>query len=211
MKIIYNKIFNNLSLNIKIEMDAQQNISDEMPLDVKTDLKIAFDFMKSENNAINKLKLRTLIFSFIMYKYSAKDINEYIDAQMSDLGMPADQENFTFDETCALIKGRLEDARERESDELFSYISNKKTYTDKITKKELENIFNNYKLGVEAEDLEKMMNYMVNTDETEPNNDISIEENEEDEEEIKIEKKKKKKKIISVTKDQFKKFYTEKK
>ena len=94
---------------------------------------------------------------------------------------------------------------------LFNYISNKKTYTDKITKKELENIFNNYKLGVEAEDLEKMMNYMVNTDETEPNNDISIEENEEDEEEIKIEENKKKKKIISVTKDQFKKFYTEKK
>ena len=190
----------------------QQNISNEMPLDITTDLKLAFDFMKNENNTINKLKLRTLIFSFIMYKYSAKDINEYIDDQMKELGIPLDQENFTFEETCNIIKERLEDAREREAYELFGYISTKKSYTDKISKKELENIFENYKLGVDAEDLEKMMNYMVNNDETEPNNESSVEENEEDEEDNKIEaKNKKKKKINFVTRDQFKNFYTEKK
>ena len=110
----------------------QNNNSSEMPLDIKTDLKIAFDFMKSEKNTINKLKLRTLIFSFIMYKYSAKDINEYIDDQMKELGMPQDQENFTFDELCSIISDRLEDARERESDELFNYIASKKNYVDKI-------------------------------------------------------------------------------
>ena len=189
----------------------QQNYNSEMPLDIKTDLKIAFDFMKNEKNTINKLKLRTLIFSFVMYKYSAKDINEYIEDQMKELGMPEDQENFTFDELCTIISDRLEDARERESDELFNYIASKKNHVDKITKRELENIFDTYKLGVDKEDLEKMMNYMANNDETEQNEELLMEENEEDEEENKIEEIKKKKKINSVTREQFKKFYTEKK
>ena len=189
----------------------QQNYSSEMPLDIKTDLKIAFDFMKSEKNTINKLKLRTLIFSFVMYKYSAKEINEYIEDQMKELGMPEDQENFTFDELCTIISDRLEDARERESDELFNYIASKKNHVNKITKRELENIFDTYKLGVDKEDLEKMMNYMANNDETEQNEELLMEENEEDEEENKIEEIKKKKKINSVTREQFKKFYTEKK
>ena len=185
----------------------QENASNEMPLDIKTDIKMAFDFMKSENNTINKLKLRTLIFSFVMYKYSAKDINDYIDDKLSEMGIPEDQENFTFDEVCALINEKLDEARERESDELFDYISSRRIQRDKITKKELENIFQNYKLGVEDEDLDKMMNYMVNNDESEQN-----EENEDDEdEEIKISTNKKKKKINSVTREQFKKFYTEKK
>ena len=185
----------------------QENASNEMPLDIKTDIKMAFDFMKSENNTINKLKLRTLIFSFVMYKYSAKDINDYIDDQLSIMGIPEDQENFTFDEVCALINEKLDEARERESDELFDYISSRRVQRDKITKKELENIFSNYKLGVESEDLDKMMNYMVNNDDSEQN-----EENEDDDdEEIKISTNKKKKKINSVTREQFKKFYTEKK
>ena len=188
-----------------------QNISSEMPLDIKTDLKIAFDFMKNETNTINRLKLRTLVFSFVMYKYSAKEINEYIEEQMKDLGMSDDQENFTFEELCAIISPRLEEAKERESDELFNYISSKKNYVNKISKKELENIFNNYKLGIEQEDLNKMINYMVSTDEVGQNNELLSEENEEDEEENKIEENKKKKKINSVTREQFKKFYTEKK
>ena len=193
-------------------MELSQNISSEMPLDVKTDLKIAFDFMKNETNTINRLKLRTLVFSFVMYKYSAKEINEYIEEQMKDLGMSDDQENFTFEELCAIISPRLEEAKERESDELFNYISSKKNYVNKISKKELENIFNNYKLGIEQEDLNKMINYMVSTDEVGQNNELLSEENEEDEEENKIEENiKKKKKINSVTREQFKKFYTEKK
>ena len=189
----------------------QENASSEMPLDIKTDIKMAFDFMKSENNTINKLKLRTLLFSFVMYKYSAKDINDYINDQLNKMGIPEDQENFTFDEVCELINEKLDDARERESDELFDYISSKKFQREKITKKELENIFNNYKLGVEAEDLDKMINYMVNNDESEQNASAEENEEEEDEEEIKIDINKKNKKINSVTREQFKKFYTEKK
>ena len=189
----------------------QESASNEMPLDIKTDIKMAFDFMKSENNTINKLKLRTLLFSFVMYKYSAKDINEYIDYQLNKMGIPEDQENFTFDEVCALINEKLDEARERESDELFDYITSKKYQREKITKKELENIFNTYKLGVEAEDLDKMVNYMVNNNESEQNDEAEENEEDEDEEESKISTNKKKKKINSVTREQFKKFYTEKK
>ena len=188
----------------------QENASSEMPLDIKTDIKMAFDFMKSENNTINKLKLRTLIFSFVMYKYSAKDINDYIDSQLRDMGMPEDKENFTFDEVCTLINERLESAREREADELFDYIAGKRNNAEKITIRELDNIFSNYKLGVEMEDLNKMMNYMNNNIEAELNEDE--EENKEDEEEIKFnEIMKKKKKNNTVTREQFKKFYAEKK
>ena len=188
-----------------------QNTQEEMPLDIKTDIKIAFDFMKGEKNTINKLKLRTLLFSFAMYKYSAKDINEYIDEQLLEMGMDQNKENFTFDEVCDLINQRLDNARERESDELFDYISNRKIHQDKITKKELENIFQNYKLGVDAEDLDKMLSYMTdnNDEDTEKNDELLFEENEEDEEEYK--QKKKKKKINYVTREQFKKFYTDKK
>ena len=189
----------------------QESASNEMPLDIKTDIKMAFDFMKSENNTINKLKLRTLLFSFVMYKYSAKDINEYIDYQLNKMGIPEDQENFTFDEVCALINEKLDEARERESDELFDYITSKKYQREKKKKKELENIFNTYKLGVEAEDLDKMVNYMVNNNESEQNDEAEENEEDEDEEEIKISTNKKKKKINSVTREQFKKFYTEKK
>ena len=109
--------------------------------------------------------------------------------------MDQNKENFTFDEVCDLINQRLDNARERESDELFDYILNRKIHQDKITKKELENIFQNYKLGVDAEDLDKMLSYMTdnNDEDTEKNDELLFEENEEDEEEYKQSKKKKNK------------------
>ena len=42
---------------------AEEN---EMPLDIKNDIQLAFNLYKNENNKINKLKLRTIIFSFVM-------------------------------------------------------------------------------------------------------------------------------------------------
>ena len=55
----------------------------EIPADIKDDIKLAFDLYKNENNKINKLKLRTMLFSFIMYKSSPSEINEYIDSKKS--------------------------------------------------------------------------------------------------------------------------------
>ena len=53
----------------------------ELPIDVKNDLLLAFNLYKNENNKINKLKLRTILFSFVMYKYSSSEINEFIESK----------------------------------------------------------------------------------------------------------------------------------
>ena len=172
----------------------------EMPLDIKTDIQIAFNLMKNENNTINKLKLRTLIFSFIMYKYCALEINEYIESKTSP-----DQEIFTFDEVCYLINERLKEARERESDELFNYIAKKKDESSKITRGDLSRIFKTYELGIGDEELDKMMDYMTKKNDSE-HDEFYVEEND-DEEDMKKDDKNKNAK--SVTRSQFKKFYIE--
>ena len=168
----------------------------EMPLDIKTDIQIAFNLMKNESNKINKLKLRTLLFSFVMYKYSAKDINEYIETKTSP-----DQEIFTFDDVCFLINEKLKEARERESDELFNYIAHNKSESVKVTRGDLDTIFKTYELGVEDDELDKMMDYMIKKNDSE-HDELNVEENEEED------KNKNKK---SVTREQFKKFYTKNK
>ena len=43
----------------------------ELPVDIKNDLQLAFNLYKNENNKINRLKLRTILFSFAMYKSSS--------------------------------------------------------------------------------------------------------------------------------------------
>ena len=175
----------------------------EMPLDIKTDIEIAFNLMKNENNKINKLKLRTLLFSFVMYKYSANDINKYIESKTSP-----NQEIFTFDEVCYLINDKLKDARERESDELFNYIAKNKGESSKVTRRDLEKIFHNYDLGVENEELDKMIDYMIKKNDTEQN-ELYVEENEDENEEEEKKKDEKQKNSKYVTRSQFKKFYTE--
>ena len=170
----------------------------EMPLDIKTDIQIAFNSMKNESNKINKLKLRTLLFNFVMYKYSANDINNYIETKTSP-----EQEIFTFDDVCYLINEKLKEARERESDELFNYIAKSKSESGKVTRGDLENIFKTYNLGVEDEELDKMMDYMIKKNESE-HDELNVEENEEEDDEYKKDEKNKK----SITREQFKKFYT---
>src|SRR5688500_7419273 len=51
---------------------------DEMSEDLKNDLLLAYNLYKNDEGKINKLKLRTLLFSFAMYKSSPKDINDFI-------------------------------------------------------------------------------------------------------------------------------------
>ena len=175
----------------------------EMPLDIKTDIEIAFNLMKNENNKINKLKLRTLLFSFVMYKYSANDINKYIESKTAP-----NQEIFTFDEVCYLINEKLKEARERESDELFNYIAKNKGESSKVTRGDLDKIFKNYDLGVEDEELDKMIDYMIKKNESE-HDEFYVEENEEEDEEELKKTDEKRKNSKFVTRNQFKKFYTE--
>ena len=167
----------------------------EIPLDVKNDVQLAFDIFKNEKNKINKLKLRTMLFSFVMYKFSASDINSFIENVMGD------KELFSFEDVCDLINMRLQDAKERESDELFNYIAKNSNENAMLNKNELVTAFQDNKIDVDEKEIEKMMQYMLKEDDKENNKE---EENHEAEEANKTIGKK------HISRDQFKKFYCEK-
>ena len=143
----------------------------EIPLDIKNDIELAFNLYKNENNKINKLKLRTILFSFVMYKYSASDINEFIESRTLK-----DKELYTFDDVCDLVKEKMMDSKERESDELFNYIVNNKKDKDeinKMNKKQLEKAFNENDISIEEDELDKMIEYMQKKENDEEEEDVN--------------------------------------
>ena len=127
----------------------------EIPTDIKNDIKLAFDLYKNENNKINKLKLRTLLFSFIMYKSSPSDINEYIDSKESN-----GKELYSFDDVCDLINEKLEEAKEKDADELYHYIVNNKNDNSKINKKQIKNAFDSCNIDLDEKEIDKMIDYI---------------------------------------------------
>ena len=127
----------------------------EIPADIKNDIKLAFDLYKNENNKINKLKLRTLLFSFIMYKSSPSDINEYIDSKESN-----GKELYSFDDVCDLINEKLEEAKEKDADELYHYIVNNKNDNSKINKKQIKNAFDSCNIDLDEKEIDKMIDYI---------------------------------------------------
>ena len=168
----------------------------EIPLDIKNDIQLAFNLYKNEKNKINKLKLRTILFSFVMYKYSASEINEFIESRTLK-----EKEFYSFDDVCDLVKEKLLESKERESDELFNYIVNNKkdkTEINKMNKAQLMNAFKENEINIEENELDKMFEYIQRKDNEEE------EENVEDEEKKSNEKK-------DVGRNGFKKFYIEKK
>ena len=126
----------------------------DIPLDIKNDIELAFNLYKNENNKINKLKLRTILFSFIMYKYSASDINEFIESRTLK-----EKELYNFDDVCDLVKEKLNESKERDSDELFNYIVNSKE-KNKMTKKQLVEAFKGNDIDVDEKEIDKMLDYM---------------------------------------------------
>ena len=169
----------------------------EIPADIKDDIKLAFDLYKNENNKINKLKLRTLLFSFIMYKSSPSEINEYIDSKETN-----GKELFTFDDVCDLITEKFEEAKESDADELYDYIVNNKNDSSKITKKQISNAFQSCNIDLDEKEIDKMIDYMKHKKNEE-------EENEEDGELKKSKSGVKENKYI--TRGEFKEFYVEQK
>ena len=180
----------------------------EIPLDIKNDIELAFNLYKNENNKINKLKLRTLLFSFIMYKYSASDINEYIESRTLK-----EKELYTFDDVCDLVKEKLLDSKARDSDELFNYIVNNKNENSKMTKNQLAEAFKSNQIEVDEKELDKMIEYMKRgqNDENRKEQEEENVENEEREKEEGGEHEKKKSNSKDVTREQFKNFYVEQK
>ena len=181
----------------------------EIPLDIKNDIQLAFNIYKNENNKINKLKLRTILFSFVMYKFSASDINDFIETRTLK-----EKELYTFDDVCDLVKEKLLESKERDADELFNYIMNRndnkndkgknanknKTQNQKdkkdnknengtskkstkITKACLTNAFKSacIDINIDEKDIDKMLEYMKNKQLDESEKEEAKQENKESE------------------------------
>ena len=168
---------------------------EELPVDIKNDLQLAFNLYKNENNKINRLKLRTILFSFVMYKSSSSEINEFIASKTE-----SDKEYYSFDDVCDLVKEKLSDSKSRESDELFDYIvnnKNNKSEINRMTKKQLMNAFEENEIHLEPNEIDEMLEYMNK--------------NEADEEENEEEDNKKNKKFNDVGRYEFKQFFIKQK
>ena len=169
----------------------------EIPSDIKNDIKLAFDLYKNEYNKINKLKLRTLLFSFIMYKSSPSDINEFIDSKISN-----EKELFSFDDVCDLIQEKYEEAKENDADELYDYIVNNKSDDSKINKKQISNAFKSVNIDLDDKEIDKMIDFIKHKKKN----------GEEEKEEEKIQKKTSEVAENNyISRNEFKDFYVEQK
>lgn len=165
----------------------------ELSADTKNDILLAFNIFKNEKNKINKLKLRTLLFSFVMYKSSSSDINAFIEEHTS-----GEQEFFTYDEVCFLVQQKLSDSKYQDSEEIFHYVSGGH---DTISEQDMQNAFSKNSVEVSPEEIKEMFRYMK---EGRRNGKKKQEDDfEEDANTTKSQNKR-------ITREQFQKFYTEK-
>ena len=144
---------------------------DEIPFELKNDIKIAYDLFKNESNKITKLKLRTLLFSFIMFKSSAGEINKYIEDTISP-----SQELFDLDELYLLIKLKLKEAKEKEADELIYAINGNET-SEIVKESDFLKILQKHKIDMNEKDVKEMFQYMNDDINEEINNNTNKKEN----------------------------------
>ena len=140
---------------------------DEIPFELKNDIKISFDLFKNENNKINKLKLRTILFSFIMFKSSAGEINRYIEETISPT-----QEFFNLDELELLIKLKLKEAKLKEANELLYAINGNDT-SEVVKESDFLKTLQRLKIDMNEEDVKEMFQYINGDDKV--NNSIKKE------------------------------------
>ena len=131
---------------------------EEIPFELKNDIKIAFDLFKNENNKITKLKLRTLLFSFIMFKSSAGEINRYIEEKISPT-----QEFFNLEELNFLIESKLKEAKMKEANELI-YAINGNESSEIIKESDFMKALQKHKIDMDEKDVKEMFQY-INGDE----------------------------------------------
>ena len=127
---------------------------DEIPFELKNDIKIAFDLFKNENNKITKLKLRTLLFSFIMFKSSAGEINRYIEETISPK-----QEFFELDDLYSLIQLKLKEAKMKEANELLFAINGNEN-SDIVKESDFIKTLQKHKIDMSEKEVKEMFQYI---------------------------------------------------
>jgi hypothetical protein len=130
---------------------------DEIADDLKNDLLLAFNLYKNEENKINKLKMRTLLFSFAMYKSSPKQINDFISEIFPK------QEEFTYDDLLKLISFKLKNIKDIEAESLFNIINPGKTQNF-LSKQEISKGFESNMIEISEREINEMMQFMTNSD-----------------------------------------------
>ena len=152
---------------------------DEIPFDIKNDIKISFDLFKNENNKISKLKLRTLLFSFIMFESNAGDINKYIEDKISPT-----QQFFDLDDVYDLVKEKLKEAKNKEANELLNFINDNAEF---VKESDLSKAFQKHKIDISDKEIKEIFWYMNDKNENSSPD----------------------KKELIVTNEKFRNFYTE--
>ena len=127
---------------------------DEIPFDLKNDIKIAYDLFKNESNKITKLKLRTLLFSFIMFESSAGDINKYIEDKISPT-----QQLFDLDDVYDLVKEKLKEAKTKEANELLNFIVGNDSASI-VKESDLIKAFEKHKIDTNDSEIREMLMYI---------------------------------------------------
>lgn len=135
--------------------NLQSSSNDEIDQELKNDLQLAFNLYKNDENKINKLKLRTILFSFVWYKSSAKNINEFISEIFPN------KEEYTFENLVKLVNKRIKLSKEKEADDLFNYINGGKG-TNSISETDIFNAFQNNQLDISEREAREMISFMQN-------------------------------------------------
>jgi Ca2+-binding EF-hand superfamily protein len=136
-------------------MASRRNIKkkqEDLNEDMKNDLYLGFNLMKNNRGKLSKLKLRSLLFNFVMYKSSPSDINEFINECFPK------QEEFSYEEFIHLVLVKNAFIKERDIDDIWSLISTSKQ--PHTSKNELKKAFNS--VGIECQDKEliEMIDYI---------------------------------------------------
>ncbi len=145
------------------------NGSEGLNQDLKNDLVLAFNIYKNVENKINKLKLRTLLFSFAMYKSAAKDINDFISENFPK------QEEFTFDDFCKLVLTKLKYTKEKDSEDLFMTVHSGKV-ANSFCKSDLASTFTNHGIEISDTEINEMILFMTANEPSGDDSTISKEE-----------------------------------
>ncbi|MCQ2821491.1 MAG: hypothetical protein MJ252_29895 [archaeon] len=179
--------------------EEEDSIVDELSPDMKHDILLAFNLYKNDAGKITKLKLRSMLFSFVMYKTSPNEINEYIERQTAP-----DQELFSYEEVCRLVQIKFKKAKEKEADEIFSYLSSNKS---ELTKAKIKKAFEDNGVQMNEEEIKEMMQFMINTEKEAEYNEEEEQQQEGSETDSNKGKEEEEKNIV-VSKGAFRKFYT---
>lgn len=118
--------------------------NEDLTEDMKNDLYLGFNLMKNNRDKLSKLKLRSLLFNFAMYKSSPSDINEFINEHYPK------QDEFSFDELKNLVFIKYALIKEREAEDTWCLLTSSKQST--ASKHDLSKAF--HSVGIEMNDKE---------------------------------------------------------